>query len=223
MLPIIRVPEILAKGKESFRKIFCRAEGFEHICRFITGLILSPNKTLQGIYDLQVGEGEAPSRRAMHEAVFESGWGSAAFIHQHRGEVAQAYQGGGRAVISLDWTLSHHERGPKIYPLTKSYDYVERRTALFQTVVKAVVSNREWIEGLEVVVQDPKDLKAEAAYLKATAKESYEQMGEAREGLVELLLLTHPSTAVPQTDRDRGGDRTPVGSRRSGPAGPLWL
>jgi hypothetical protein len=49
MLPIIRVPEILAKGMESFRKIFRRVEGFEHICRFITGLILSPNKTLQGI------------------------------------------------------------------------------------------------------------------------------------------------------------------------------
>ena len=79
---------------ESFRKIFCRAERFEHICRFITGLILSPNKTLQGIYDLQVWEGEAPSRRAMHEAVFGSGWDSVAFIQQHRGEVAQAYQGG---------------------------------------------------------------------------------------------------------------------------------
>jgi hypothetical protein len=64
---------------------------------------------------------------------------------------------------------------------------VERRTALFQTVVTAVVSNREWIDGLEVVVQDPKDLKAEAAYLKATAKESYEQMAEARERLLELL------------------------------------
>jgi len=166
MLPIIRVPEILAKGMESFRKIFCRAEGFEHICRFITGLILSPNKTLQGIYDLQVWEGEAPSRRAMHEAVFESGWDGAAFIQQHRGEVAQAYQGRGRPVISLDWTLSHHERDPKIYAVTKSYDYVERRTALFQTVVTAVVSNREWIDGLEVVVQDPKDLKAEAASAK---------------------------------------------------------
>src|SRR5437764_14395253 len=119
MLPIIRVPEILAKGMESFRKVFCRAEGFEHICRFITGLILSPNKTLQRIYALQVWEGEAPSRRAMHEAVFESGWDSAAFIQQHRGEVAQAYQGRGRPVISLDWTLAHHERGPKIYAVAQ--------------------------------------------------------------------------------------------------------
>jgi hypothetical protein len=54
-------------------------------------------------------------------------------------------------------------------------------------VVTAVVSNREWIDGLEVVVQDPKDLKAEAAYLKATAKESYEQMAEARGRLLEVL------------------------------------
>jgi hypothetical protein len=58
---------------ESVRKIFCRAEGFEPICRFITGLILSPNKILQGIYDLQVGEGKAPSRRAMHEAALSQG------------------------------------------------------------------------------------------------------------------------------------------------------
>lgn len=123
----------------------------------------------------------------MHEAVFESGWDSGALIEHHRREVAQAYQGRGRQVISLDWTLAHHERGPKIYAVTKSYDYVERRTALFQTVVTAVVSNREWVDGLEVVVQDLKDLKAEAAYLKATAKESYEQMAEARERLVELL------------------------------------
>jgi hypothetical protein len=54
-------------------------------------------------------------------------------------------------------------------------------------VVTAVVSNREWVDGLEVVVQDPKDLKAEAAYWKATAKQSYEQMAEARERLVEVL------------------------------------
>jgi hypothetical protein len=90
MLPITGVPETLIKGMKSFREIFCRAEGFEHICRFIRGLILSPNKTLQGIYDAQVWEGEAPSRRAMHEAVFESGWDSAALIPPHRTEVAQA-------------------------------------------------------------------------------------------------------------------------------------
>jgi hypothetical protein len=187
MLPITRVPEVLAKGMESFRKIFCRGEGFEHICRFITGLILSPNKTLQGIYDLQVWEGEAPSRRAMHEAVFESGWDGGAFIQKHRREVAHAYQGRGRQAISLDWTLAHHGRGPKIHAVTKGYDYVERRTTLFQTVVTAVVSNREWVDGLEIGVQDPKDVKAEAEYLRATAKTEYTQMAEVHRRLLELL------------------------------------
>jgi hypothetical protein len=100
------------------------------VCWFITGLILSPNKTLQGVYDLQVWEGEAPSRRAMHEAVFESGWDSAALLKQHRTEVAQAYRGRDRPVISLDWTLAHHARGPEIYAVTKS-----------------------WVDGLEIVVQ----------------------------------------------------------------------
>src|SRR5919198_6207216 len=187
MLPITCVPETIAKGMKRFREIFCRAEGFEPICRFITGLILSPNKTLQGIYDLQVWEGEAPSRRAMHEAVFESGWDGAAFIEHHRAEVAQAYQGRGRQVISLDWTLAHHERGPEIYAVTKGYDYVERRMSLFQAVVTAVVSNHDWVDGLEIVAQDSKDLEAEAAYLKATAKESYEQMAEVQQRLLELL------------------------------------
>jgi hypothetical protein len=90
-------------------------------------------------------------------------------------------------VVSLDWTLFHHARGPKIYAVTKSYDYVERRTSLFQTVVTAGVSNRDWVDGLEIVSQDPKDLEAEAAYLKATGKESYEQMAEVQQRLLELL------------------------------------
>jgi hypothetical protein len=90
MLPITCVPETLVKGMKSFREICCRAEGVEHGCRFITGLILSPNKTLQGIYDAPVWEGETPSRRAMQERVFESGWDSAALIQHHRTEVAQA-------------------------------------------------------------------------------------------------------------------------------------
>ena len=187
MLPITCVPEAIAKGTKNFRKIFCRVKGFEHVCRFITGLIVSPNKPLQGIYDCQVWEGKAPSRRAMHEAVFEAGWDSAAFIQQHRVEVAQAYRGRGRQVISLDWTLAHHERGPEIHGVTKGYDYVERRTTWVQTGVTAVVSHRDGVDGGEIGVQDPKDLKAEAAYLKATTQESYDQMAQVQRRLLELL------------------------------------
>ena len=40
---------------------------------------------------------------------------------------------------------------------------------------------------MERVVQDPRDWKAEVAYVKATAKERYEQMAEVWPRLWELL------------------------------------
>ena len=128
MLPITRVPETIAKGMAKFRAVFCREEGFEHVSRYVTGLIVSPNKTLQGIYDLQVWDRPAPSRRAMHASVFEAGWDAAALMQRHRAAVAGADRSSGRAVIALDWTLVHHERGPKIYAVSRTYDYVAHRT-----------------------------------------------------------------------------------------------
>ena len=82
MLPITRVPETIATGMAKFRSVFCREEGFEHVSRYVTGLIVSPNKTLQGIYDLQVWDRQAPSRRAMHAGVFEAGWDDAALMQR---------------------------------------------------------------------------------------------------------------------------------------------
>jgi DDE superfamily endonuclease len=148
MLPICGVPASIQQGLAPYRDLFCRDEGFAHISRYITGLILSPNKTLQGIYDLQVWDTESPSRRAMHAAVFEAQWDAEALMPRHRAVVAQDHGRRGREIISLDWTLAHHEWGPKIYGVTKSYDYVERRMARFQTVVTAVVANRALVDGV---------------------------------------------------------------------------
>jgi len=130
MLPIIGVPETIRQGLAPYRRLFCRKEGFEHVSRYVTGLILSPNKTLQGIYDLQVwGTDEKPSRRAMHEAIFEAGWEADALLPLHRQAVAPAHQGRGREVLSPDWTYAHHERGPKIWGVKQAWDHVERRLA----------------------------------------------------------------------------------------------
>jgi hypothetical protein len=187
MLPMCGVPETVRRGLAPYRELFCREAGFEHVSRYVTGLMLSPNKTLQGIYDLQVWGDEPPSRRAMHTAVFEAGWDADGLLPQHRAIVAPEHRGRGREVISLDWTLAHHEWGPGIYGVTKSYDYVDRRLARFQTVVTAVIANREVIDGIEVRVQPPKVHDAEEEYLKATAKEGYTQTAEARTRLLELF------------------------------------
>ena len=136
MIPIIEIPQAIWTGLQTYRKLFCTNAGFDHIGRYITGLIVSPNKTLQGIHDLQVWpEGKTVSSRAMHEAVFESGWQSAELMPYHRALVGAKYKGKGRHVISLDWTHSHHDRGPKIFGIKKGYDYVNGRHGLFQIVL----------------------------------------------------------------------------------------
>jgi hypothetical protein len=121
MVPLVDVPETIRRGLAPYREVFCRAEGFDHVSRYITGLLLSPNKTLQGLYDAQVWEPGAPrSRRAMHEAVFEAGWAADTLMPHHRAVIAGAHRGCGREVISLDWTYAHHERGPKIWGVQKA-------------------------------------------------------------------------------------------------------
>src|SRR5258707_8539576 len=116
----------------------------------------------------------------MHEAVFEAEWNAEELLPRHRTLIAPEHRGRGREVISLDWTLVHHERGPQIYGTTKSYDYVERRMARFQTVVTAVIANRQLIDGIDLQIQEPSFCKEEATYLKATVQASYEQMEQAR-------------------------------------------
>jgi hypothetical protein len=123
----------------------------------------------------------------MHEAVFEAGWQSDELMPHHRKLVGAKYKGKGRHLISLDWTLSHHDRGPKIFGVKKSYDYVNRRNGLFQTVLTATVANTERQDGIEIEIQKPYELAKEKAYLKATAGQNYDTLEAARERLVELM------------------------------------
>jgi hypothetical protein len=184
---MVGVPETVRKGLRPYRDLFRRAEGFEYVSRYVTGLLVNPNKTLQGIYANQVWPEQKPSRRAMHEAVFEAEWKADELLPRHRRVIAPEHRNRGREVISLDWTLIHHERGPEIYGVTKSYDYVERRMARFQTTVTAVIANRELIDGIGVQIQEPDVCKEEETYLKATVQTSYAQMEQARTRLMELL------------------------------------
>jgi hypothetical protein len=189
MFPILTIPTVISDVFAQYRDVFCRNEGFEWVSRYVTGLLLSPNKTLQGIYDLQVfpDREHPPSRRAMHEAVFESGWSSEQFATRHRQVIARDYRGRGRVVISLDWTFAHHERGPKIYAVKKGYDYVQQGMRQYQTVLTAVVANQERFDGIETVVQAPSFEKEEKAYLEATDQSQYDSQEAVLQRLIELL------------------------------------
>ena len=67
-------------------------------------MIISPNKTLTGIYDAQVWEADKPSSRAMHAGVFEANWSSYELMKKHREIMAEKYKGKRKMVISIDWT-----------------------------------------------------------------------------------------------------------------------
>ncbi len=54
MLPMMGMPETMRRGLRPYRDLFRRAEGFEYVSRYVTGLIVSPNKTRPGIYADQV-------------------------------------------------------------------------------------------------------------------------------------------------------------------------
>src|SRR4030095_5702644 len=59
--------------------------------------------------------------------------------------------------------------------------------ARFQTVVTAVIANRQLIDGIDLQIQEPSLGKEEETYLQATVQASYEQMEQARTRLLELL------------------------------------
>ena len=195
MLPMVGVPETIRKGLRPYRDLFRRAEGFAHVSRYVSGLMVSPNKTLQGIYANQVWEEDKPSRRTMPEAVFEAGWKAEELLPRHRALIAPEHRQRGREVISLDWTLVHHDRGPHIYGTAKSSDDVARRRARLQTVVTAVSATRQLIDGIGVQIQEPSVGKEEEADVKATVQTSYAQMEQVRTRLLELLQHMKPQRA----------------------------
>lgn len=186
MLPLVEIPPSIKLALAPYRKVFCREEGFSHVSRYISGLLLSENKTLQGIHSQWIGE-EIGSRRGMHEAVFENGWSREKLMAEHRSQVGKHHQGKGKEVISLDWTLAHHEQAQKMYGAKKGYDYVNNCMSCYQTVMTAVVANRETIDGLSVEVQQPNYFEEELAYLNMTVKDTYEQMEEVKGRIEELL------------------------------------
>ena len=150
---------------------------------------MSPNKTLQGIYALQVfpEREHPPSRRAMHEAVFEAGWDSDRLARQHRQVIASDDRGRGRVVLSLDWTFAHHARGARMYGVKKGYDSVQKGMRQYQTVLTAVVANAKRFDGVETVVPPPTFEQEEKAYLKATDKKQDDSQHELRQRLIELF------------------------------------
>ncbi len=187
MLPLIDVPSQITQYMAKFRACFQRQEGFDHVCRYIAGLILSENKTLEGIHDAFYFDQEKKvSRRAMHQSVFETDWKDKELIRSHW-EILQDKYAGGKSSIVLDTTMGHHERGLKIFGVKKGYDYVNGRYGAFQNVWTISITDGEKVDGIDLWVQPQFDLEKEKIYLEETSNQFYETKEEASVRLLELL------------------------------------
>ena len=63
------------------------------------------------------------------------------------------------------WTFSYHPYSEKIFGAKSAYDYVNHCWSCYQTVVTAVVSNVERLDGCAVEVQQPNYQKEEERLL----------------------------------------------------------
>lgn len=189
MLPFVGIPNTIQQGMSTFRDLFSRQAGFDHVSRYISGLLLSPNKTLQGIHSQFVSTAEQPlpGRRAMHAGVFESPWEQEALMQRHRLQVSQQYAHSARVVISLDWTQGHHERGKQIFGVKRQYDYVDNCMSCYQTILTAVAANRVRQDGINVAVQAAQWKAEELEYLKMTRQDEYDSIAAVMERLSELV------------------------------------
>ncbi|MGD1904743.1 MAG: transposase [Leptolyngbyaceae cyanobacterium] len=189
MFPLVGIAASISQGMSAYRDLFSRLSAFEHVERYLNGLLLSANKTLQGIYSQYVWPEaiERINRRAMHAGVFESPWQREQLMERHRAEVSHHYEAQERQVISLDWTHGHHERGPQIFGVKRQYDYVNGRTSQYHTILTAVLANRERLDGIAVEVQRAKWEVEELAYLQSTTQDRYDDTAAVMNRLSELV------------------------------------
>ena len=144
MFPLVEIVATISRDMLAYRELFSQQSTFKHGKRYLNGLLLSANKTLQGIHSQYVWAdvSEQVNCCAIHAEVFEAPWSKASLMARHRLEVAHHYLPEERQVISLDWTHGHHEQGVYIFGSKRQYDYVNGRMSCYHTMVTAVLANR---------------------------------------------------------------------------------
>src|ERR671923_1198113 len=187
LVPIPGLPAMIARGMAGFRALVGRREGVAPVSREVSGLVLRPNQTWQGLDARQVWDRDPPSRRARPAAVCEAGGESPAVLTRPRGQVARAPHGRGREVSSREGPRAPPERGRRLLGLAWADAAVPRRTARVHPVSPAVGAPRPVMEGLETVGPAPQARHEEHAEVEATSRDRARPLEAARKRSRERL------------------------------------
>jgi hypothetical protein len=140
-----------------------------------------------------------------------------------RALIAREPRGRGPAGLRLDWPAAQHERGPQLGGSHKAWDHVEPRYGGAQTVVPAVGATRALIDGIEVVVQEPKTYAEALVSLTVTSHARYDQLAATRPRVLAWWPPPAPSPRVQAADGQRRGARRAARPRGACAPGALRL
>jgi len=106
MLPVLGYPSVVNLGLSAFRKVFSRPQ-LRHFGRYVTGLMVCTNRTVQGINDIFFGH---PDQSALNNFLTDSPWDDEELTRVGYGFVKIGLEerrlGGG--IFIIDDTISHH-------------------------------------------------------------------------------------------------------------------
>lgn len=131
--PIVEIPGSVRAYCESFRGLFANEPQFLHFQRYVTGLIVSENVTVEGINTL-FPEGTDPSN--LNRFLTAAPW-SAEELNTRRLKLLQKdfrTKWGKRGVVAIDDTLNRHE-GKHFDLIEKIYDSTEQDFPLAHCLV----------------------------------------------------------------------------------------
>lgn len=184
ILPIVAIPPSIAQGLAGYRDVFPRAETFQHIQEYCTGLVVLDRPSIQRMASCLV---EGPCQSSLNKALTASPW-SADELKQKRLEGIAAQHRQGFTVGILDSTFLHHPRGQTIYGVYKYWEYVEHRYTYALQLVTAAVSTADRLDGFDYRIYHRDFADQERLYLQQTAlPEDGQDRAALRQRVLELL------------------------------------
>jgi len=181
---LVQIPSIVEKYSSYFQDLFSQ-DGFEYFKRFISGLIVSENKTIEGINRLFVLEPrhQASANKFMNRQNFDIealNTRRVSFMQEHPStsfKPIPATKGGG--VLSIDNSLLSHygEHFDGIYRL---WDYVNKRYTMAHDLVTLYYSDNQTDYPVDYKLWEAPDWDAVAIHFKSIGVHINEQKWEKR-------------------------------------------
>lgn len=164
---LLRYPKIVAAYSPHFEDLFSR-EGYVHFCRYLSGLLVSENKTVEGINRLFVLDrrNQSSCNRFLGCQNFDIDALHARRLGLLQSKEATHFKTGNQGVLSLDDTLLSHY-GRQMEKIHNLYDHVNGCYILAHNLVSLHYSDDATDYPIAHTLWEPADWEAIGLKMKA--------------------------------------------------------